>query len=180
MTAIQTQVVNGGRKRTMSGTGRKPAPQIHKRRILAVVDGTERTGRVLDYLVSSAGRGQASEVVVLNVLAEPEDWRLRGYGSFMRDQVRDRLLNDLGKPVVRSAGRRLERTGIPHRARIEIGPAAETIVRCAIEEGCSLVVLGAPAAGPFRRWLTQVAALSFNSVADRVIQLSPVPVVVAK
>ena len=180
MTAIQTQVLNGGRKRTLSGTARKPAPQIRKRRILAVVDGTERTGRVLEYLVSSAIRGQSTEVIVLNVQAEPEDWRLRGYESFMRDQVRDRLLNDLGKPIVRSAGRRLERAGIPHKSRIEIGPAAQTIVRCAVEEGCSLVVLGEPAIGPIRRWLTQAAALTFNAVADRVIRLSPVPVVVAK
>lgn len=180
MTAIQPQVVNGGRKRAQSGLARKPAPQVRKRRILAVVDGTERTGRVVEYLIASANRGQTAEVVVLNVQAEPEDWRLRGYESFMRDQVRDRLLNDLGKPIVKSVGRRLERAGIAHRTRIEIGAAAQIIVRCASEEGCSLIVLGEPTIGPFRRWLLQAVALSFGSVTDQVIRLSPVPVVVAK
>lgn len=149
-------------------------------KILAVVDGSERTGRVLEYLIGLAEIGVPIDVVVLNIQPEPEDWRLRGYRSFKQDEVRDRLVNDLGKPIVASVGRRLDQIDTAHRERVELGAPAETILRCAREERCDLIVLSEGRPGAFRTWLSTATGLSFASVATKVVQLSEIPVVVLK
>ena len=77
-------------------------------KVLAAVDGSERTGRVLEFLLSMAAL--PITVVVLNVQPAPEDWRLRGYLSFKADEVFDRLVHDLGEPIVKGVGRRLAAT----------------------------------------------------------------------
>ena len=87
-------------------------------KVLAVIDGSERTGRVLDYLKGPALHRTALEVVLLNMQPEPEEGRLRGYGSFKKQVIRDRLINDLGRRVVSSASRRLDQVGIVHKERI--------------------------------------------------------------
>ena len=94
-----------------------PAPL----RLLAVVDGTERTNRVIDYIVALAQGRDAIEVIVLNVQTKREDARLRGYQSFKQDEVDDRLINDLGAPVVGGASRWLDQARIQHRSKVLIG-----------------------------------------------------------
>ena len=121
--------------------------------MLAVVDGTESSGRVTKYLLDLHARDGAFEVVLLNVQPKPEVGRLRGYGSFRRAEIDDRLINDLGKRVVTSAARHLDAVSIAHKDRIELGDTAETIVRCADEEKCDLIVLAEPKPGVVRQWL---------------------------
>src|SRR5215203_2970419 len=58
------------------------------RKILAVVDGSARTADVLEFLIAQSGGGPPQEVVLLNVQPLPEDWRLRGYGSFKQEEIR--------------------------------------------------------------------------------------------
>lgn len=149
-------------------------------RVLAAVDGSERTGRVIKYLLGVRALSAPLEVVLLNVQPEPEDWRLRGYGSFKRDAIRDRLINDRGRPALASAGRQLDGVGIPHKDRIELGDTADMIITCAQEEACDLIVLAEAPPSALRRWLMRSAGLSFGSVASEVITLAQVPVVVAK
>ena len=122
----------------------------HPLRVLAVVDGTECAGRVTKYLLDMRAAEAAMEVVLLNVQPMPVDGRLRGYGSFMRDKIEDRLINDLGRKVVSSAGHHLDAASIAHKRRIELGHPAETIVRCAEEEHCDLIVLAEPKPGAVR------------------------------
>lgn len=149
-------------------------------RVLAAVDGSERSNGVVEYLSKLAKSGDAIEVIVLNVQPLPETVRLRGYGSFKQDEVRDRLVADLGMPVVDGVGRRLRKVGISVIARVEIGDPVETIVRYAAAERCDLIVLGHPRPGPVRQWIARHAGISFGSVAGSVAQLADVPVVVAK
>jgi nucleotide-binding universal stress UspA family protein len=149
-------------------------------RILAVVDGSERTGRVIKYLLDLQARGVRLDVVVLNVQPEPEDWRLRGYGWFRREAIRERLVGDLAQPVVASAGRQLDAAGIAHKDRIELGDASETTIECAREEGCDAIVLAEAAPGPVRRLLMRTAGVTVGSTAGAVIAFADVPVVVAK
>ena len=147
-------------------------------KILAVVDGSERTGHVVKYLLElSANRGRI-EVILLNVQPKPQDWRLRGYGWFQRDAIHDRLINDLGKRVIASAARHLDGGGVAHKDRIELGEAGETILRCAHEEDCGLIVLGEPRPGAIRSWLMRTLKFAIGSLGSFVIQLARVPVVV--
>jgi nucleotide-binding universal stress UspA family protein len=149
-------------------------------RVLATVDGSECTGRVIKYLLGLHALHAPFEVVLLNIQPEPEDWRLRGYGWFKREAIRERLVNDLGRPTVASAARQLDGAGIAHKDRIELGEAADTIVRCARDEECDFIVLAEAPPGAVRRWLMRSAGVSIGSVASIVIGLAHVPVVVAK
>jgi len=160
--------------------GSKQAEPARKRRVLACVDGTERTNHVVDYLVKLTHGGPLIEVVLLNVQPQPEDWRLRGYETFKRDEIRDRLINDLGMPVVSSAGRRLEQYGIPYATRVELGDLAEVAVRCAREERCEMVIAAEPRIGGIRQWIAVAAALLAGSLAARLIRIAETPVVIVK
>ena len=122
----------------------------------------------------------AIEVIVLNVQPLSESFRLRGYGSFKQDEVRDRLVTDLGKPIVDGVGRRLRKAGIDVTARVEIGDPVETILRYAATERCDLIVVGHPRPGAVRQWIARHAGISLGSVATSVAQLATIPVVVAK
>lgn len=150
-----------------------------KRKILAAVGASEPTNRVVEYLMSLAA-SEPIEIVVLNVQAQPEDWRLRGYGSFKQDEIRDRLINDLGKPIVASVARKLDQAGIVHKDRIELGEPARTIIQCAEEENCDLVIIGEARHGKLRRWLVETAGIVFGSVASRLLQLTDIPILVVK
>jgi nucleotide-binding universal stress UspA family protein len=151
------------------------------RRLLAVVDGSERTNRVVDYLASIGQRGEAIEVVILNVQEKPADGRLRGYQSFKRNEIEDRLINDLGGPIVTSVSRRLEQAGIRNVGKVRIGEPVQEILGCAAEDRCDAVVVGDPRATIFQRWLVDMTGLSAGwSIAARVVLLAEVPVVVVK
>lgn len=178
MTAVRTKAI--GEQNAPARLGRRAGAKRHRQRVLAAVDGSERTGRVLEYLIGLARSGVLIEVVILNVQPQPEDWRLRGYGTFKQEEVHDRLVNDLGKPIVTSVGRRLAQGGITHKDRIELGDPAETILRCANEECCDLIVVSEPRPGAFRRWFTRTTGFSFDSVAGNVVQLAEMPVIVVK
>ena len=179
MTAIHTKAI-GERNVAARPARRAVKAKPRTQKILAAVDGSERTGRVLEYLIGLSESGIQFEVIVLNVQPKPEDGRLRGYISFKQDEIRDRLVNDLGKPIVSSVGRTLDQGGIAHKDRIELGEPAETILRCANEERCNLIVVSEPRPGAIRRWLTRTTGLSFGSVASNVVQLAEMPVIVVK
>jgi nucleotide-binding universal stress UspA family protein len=168
-------------ERPVSRPVRRSAEARQRRqKVLVAVDGSERTGRVLEYLIGMAASGIPMEVVVLNVQPAPEDWRLRGYASFKQDEVHGRLLDELGRPIVASVGRTLAQAGIAHKERVELGVPAETILRCAKEEGCELIVMSGDRLGAFRTWLTTATGLILGSVATKVAQLSEMPVVIVK
>jgi nucleotide-binding universal stress UspA family protein len=149
-------------------------------RILAAVDGSQSTSFVLKRLVELNESGAAIDVVLLNVQPRPQEWRLRGYQSFKRKEIEDRLINDLGCKVVASAARQLDAVGISHRHRIELGNPAEVIVRCARDEGCDMIMLAEPLPGTVRRWLMTTLRLAMGSTVGVVVHLSPMPVLVAK
>jgi nucleotide-binding universal stress UspA family protein len=150
-----------------------------RRKVLAVIDGSARSADVLDYLVETNEHSK-QEVVLLNVQPQPEDWRLRGYGSFKRDEIRDRLINDRGLPVVTSAASRLERAGIAHKERVEIGDPAETIERCAREEGCDEIVVAEQRSGSLRSWLAKQAGIAIGSLLCQLLEVTDRPLIVVR
>jgi nucleotide-binding universal stress UspA family protein len=149
-------------------------------RVLALVDGTEGAGRVLKCLLDLHTRTSSIDVVLLNVQPAPVVGRLRGYGSFRRAEVEDRLINELGKRAITSAGRHLDAAGIGHKDRIELGEPAETVIRCANEEKCDLIVLAEPKPGPVRQWLMRNSGVVIHSVAGIVTHLASAPVLIAR
>jgi nucleotide-binding universal stress UspA family protein len=160
---------------------RVPEPHLRRPlRVLAVIDGSERTGRVLAFTVDLARRVRGVEAILLGIVSEPPDGRLRGYGSFKRKEIHARLKDLMGARAVAAAARRLDQAGITHKDRIKVGDAVETITHVAGEEACDIILLGQPPAGVFRRWLPRLSGLSVFTVAGEVTRLAAVPVVVVK
>ena len=149
-------------------------------RVLVVIDGSERTGRILEFALGLAQDGRGAEVVLLGVVREPPDGRLRGYGSFKRHEVHARLKDVLKQRAVAAAARRLDQAGVTHLDRIEVGDPVETILRVAKQESCDMIIVGDVRAGAFRRWLPQMTGLSVATVACQVAQLARVSVVIIK
>jgi nucleotide-binding universal stress UspA family protein len=174
---IQARRTAASGKPAASGKSAQSPPDAPADRILAVLDGSEGTGRVLKFLIEWQRRRGTPEVVLLNIQPKPQDWRLHGYGWFQREAIEDRLINDLGRRVVNSAARRLDGAGIPHREIVELGDPVDVIRRCAQEHGCSLVMLAEPPRGRFRRWLAR-AGVSLGSVAAALVAMAPAPVLV--
>jgi nucleotide-binding universal stress UspA family protein len=147
--------------------------------LLAVIDGSERTGRIIDYVRTLKGRGHGLKVVVLGTIPEPATGRLRGYGSFKQVEVYGRLKELMRQRAVSAVARRLDQEKIPHVDRIEVGDPAATILRVAMEENVDLILLGDSPPGVVQRMLPAIG-LSLATVANQVVQLATVPVVVVK
>lgn len=158
----------------MNGRAANVASVSHLR-VLAVLDGSERSEAVVDYLLDLSRRGIRLDVILLNVQPQPSVWQAR---MPREGSPRERLSSYRGKRVVQSASRRLEPAGITATERIEVGDAVSTIVRCATTSSCSEIVIPVSPAGPTRRWLARHARLSVASIAAEVAQLSPIPVVI--
>ena len=148
-------------------------------RILAVVDGTECTNHVVDFLSSLAAGSNPIEVVVLNVHSKRLDHRLRGYQSFKQHEIDDRLINEIGMPIVGHVSRRLEKLGIAAHGRVEIGEPADVIIRCAAEEHCDVVVIGERRPNALRRILARTLGL-LSGAAASLVALSDKPVIVVR
>jgi nucleotide-binding universal stress UspA family protein len=168
-------------KRTSSPSAQPLAsgPASNPYRILAVVDGTERTNRVVEFITSLAARRTAIEVVVLNVQSKRHDHRLRGYQTFKRGDIDDRLINEIGMPIVASVSRRLDKLGVPAQSRVEIGEPVDVILKCAAEEHCDAVVIGEEGPDALRRFLARTFGIVSGAVAKLAV-LSPTPLIVVK
>jgi nucleotide-binding universal stress UspA family protein len=160
--------------------GHSPALPQRPVRLLIVIDGSERTGRIMDLALGLARKGLVIEAILLGVIRDPPDGRLRGYGSFKRKEVHARLHDLMGTRAVSAAARRLDRAGIVHQERLEVGNPVRTILRVAGEEACDLILVADARAGAFRRRLPEAVGLTVATVASRVALLAPVPVVVVK
>ena len=119
------------------------AQVAQRQRLLAVVDGTESTNRIVDFITAYGEGRTVTEAVVLNVQSKRLDARLRGYQDFKQDEIDDRLINELALPIVNSVSSRLEKAGIVCSPKAEIGDPVATILRCAAENACNVILVGA-------------------------------------
>jgi nucleotide-binding universal stress UspA family protein len=152
---------------------------LHRFKVLAVIDGSERTGRVVQCTLNLARHGVPLEVVLLGTVEEPAVGRLRGYGSFKRDVI-EADLKAMRRRAVTAAARHLAKVEIPIKERVEIGNPVETILVAAAEEGSDIILVADSPAGAVQRCLTKVTGLWAPSLPCRVVQSSEIPVVVVK
>lgn len=145
-------------------------------RVLAAVDGSEETSCIADYIVDRLGGSVAMQVIVLNAQPKPQLWRTRGIAE---EAIRDRL-QELGQKAVALTTERLERAHIPTKARLELGDPTDTIMRCAREEGCDLIIMSAKRLGHIRGALVRSTGMTWGSIAAQVVKLADIPVIVVK
>jgi nucleotide-binding universal stress UspA family protein len=149
-------------------------------RILSVISEKECADNVIACILNLRAMNLSFEVFLLNVQPSPETGRLRGYGTFKENEIRDRIIDVFGRPILAYAGKQLDGAGIEHRDLIKLGDPAETILNCAREEKCDLILLSEAAPGKIRQWLMRSAGISIGSVASVVLGFSEAPVLVVR
>jgi nucleotide-binding universal stress UspA family protein len=159
---------------------RIPGARRRPLRVLAVIDGSARTGRVIEFALELAPEARGIEAILLGVIPDPPDGRLRGYGSFKAKDIHTRLKDLVGARAIAAAARRFDQAGVTHQHRLEVGDPAETILRVAGEETCDVILLGEAPVGTFRRWSLKATGVLTATVATKVAQLAAIPVVVVK
>jgi len=150
-------------------------------RLLAVVDGTESTNRIVDFITAYGDGRSTTEAVVLNVQSKRLDARLRGYQDFKQDEIDDRLINELALPILNSVSGRLEKAGIRCLSKAEIGDPVMTILRCAAENACNVILVGAQPPTGIEGWLPNtIRAWLRSDLAFQLTALAPASIVVVK
>jgi len=148
-------------------------------KVLAVIDGTERTGRIIDYALRLRCLDRTFQVVILGVVPEPPTDRLRGHGSFKKEEIHGGLKENLRQRAIPAIARRLDHEKIRHVDRVEVGDPAATILRVAREEDAHIILLGDSPSNLFKRLLS-VIGLSVATAASQVVQQAAMPVMVVK
>jgi nucleotide-binding universal stress UspA family protein len=139
---------------------------MHK--VLLPVDGSDQSGRAIDFFLTHIVHIGPVEAVLLYVHPASETRALAMH--------RDVVLAELGRSaeeVVAEPRQRLDAGGISYKQRFEIGDIAQTIVKVAQEEDCDQIIMGTRGHGA-------MAGLLLGSVATKVLQLTDVPVTLVK
>lgn len=139
--------------------------------ILLAVDGSEISLRAVDSLVAHVRWfSEPPTIHVLHVhLPIPVGFALHQLGH----DALDRYYREEGEAVLAPAMEKLAVAGITVVPHIHVGHPAPTIVKLASELSCELICLGTHGRGAFGTAL-------LGSVAARVLQLSSVPVLLAR
>lgn len=131
------------------------------RKILLALDGSENAERALPWVKRYAGPS-AAQVVVFR--AVPLD-------GLPPEAVPANLLN--ARDYVYRLAREFNYAGIPSKIAVKAGHAATAIVKAAVEEGCDLIIMTTRGGSKVARWLV-------GGVTERVMRLSPIPVLVVR
>ena len=136
-------------------------------KILLPVDGSDASSRAVDHLVKQlAWYKDKVEIELLNVQpAVP--------GIFVSRDMSAKFHQEEGMKELRDAMRKLDAAAVSYRHHIGVGDPAETIAGYAKEKRCDQIMMGTRGAG-------SVTNLVLGSVANKVIHLSPVPVLLVK
>jgi len=153
----------------------------NRMRFLVVVDGHECTNRVIDFVTAVAGERNGTEAVVLNVQELRSNARLRGYDSFKREEIEDRLVNEFGGPIVNSVSTWLQKARVLAVPTVRVGDPVPIILDCAEENECDAIVIGEPRPKGFRGWIEAVTRLPLVSLRLHQLMIRSVrPIVVVK
>lgn len=137
-------------------------------RILIAIDGSKASIKAIDYVVKRRRRGERVETYILNVqpAISPKA------GLITRGMIKDYQTLEsqkaLGKPEIEAMKRYLKAD-----TYVEVGEPASSIIDFAAKTKCDEIVIGS-------RGLGSVKGVFLGSVANKVIQISPIPVIVVK
>lgn len=138
--------------------------------ILVPVDGSEPADRAVRYVVGLAGElRERPEIELLNV-----QYPVRGDVSmFVGSRQVEDYHREEGMKALEKARALLDAAGLVYHVHIGVGEPAEVISQFENKTGCRQICMGT-------RGLGKVGGLLLGSVAQKVIQLSGVPVVLVK
>ncbi len=139
-------------------------------KILLLVDGSDNSDRaVADFIQVLGWYKEIPEIHLINVQSP-----LDGNVSLFINQTDIRQYHhDEGLKGLKNARILLDQASIAYQFHITVGDPAEMIVHFATEKKCDQVVIGS-------RGLGAVKGLLLGSVANKVMQLSTIPVLLIK
>lgn len=137
---------------------------------LIPVDGSETALRAVDYAIAETALYKSvPQIVLVNVQAAlPSDVTRFVSGNAVQDFHRES-----GEKALGAARARLDAASLAYSSHILIGDAAAALVEFADAQSCTQIVIGA-------RGLGSVVGLLLGSVANKVVQLTGLPVVLVK
>ncbi len=141
-------------------------------KILLAVDGSKHSLKAVKCLIEHADWYREKPAVELVNVHLPVP-RIRGMSAVVGASQIRRYYDREGKAALSKARKRLDAAGIRYFPRLLVGPVAETIVRQARLTRCDLIVMGT-------RGMSAAANLLLGSCANRVVNISPIPVLLVK
>jgi nucleotide-binding universal stress UspA family protein len=139
--------------------------------VLVPIDGSENALRALRHLISPASICRApGQIYLLNVQPPVASGVVR---LFLSREDLSGYYREESEKALAPARQELEKAGVSFQVEVRVGEVAETAVRYAREQRCSLIAMGT-------RGLGSVSNLLLGSVATKVIGLSEIPVLLVK
>ena len=141
-------------------------------KILLAVDGSKPSLDAVDCVVEHAGWYRTKPEVELVTVHLPVPQLPRMGMAVGKEQIA-KYYEEEGKANLAAARKKLDAAGITYRPQILVGPIAETIVKHAQDSGCDLICIGS-------RGRSEVGKLLLGSTATKVLNLSPLPLLLVK
>jgi len=136
-------------------------------KILVAVDGSDNSGRVIDFLIKKSGWYRESlEVQLLNVQMPIAGVNVK---MFISSESLNDYYRDEGTAALKRAREKLDAAGVPYVHHIGVGDPAAVIDEYAKAKGCDQILMGS-------RGLGSVSSLVLGSVATKVLHLTDIPV----
>jgi nucleotide-binding universal stress UspA family protein len=140
------------------------------KRILIPVDGSQPAVHAVQALLDARDYDPVERVELLTVQIPLKAGKI---GRGLSQAEIDAYHEEEGRNALQAASDLLTRAGVPFQARVEVGAAAETIVRVADESGADEIYMGSRGLGSVSSWF-------LGSVATRVLHLTELPVTLVK
>jgi len=139
--------------------------------LLVAIDGSRYSDRAVDYVVvRAASTRDGVHVHLLNVQLPLTGVNVKLFISKESQQAHYR---EQGMAVLAAPRQRLAESGIAHEFHIGVGDPGQVVVDYATSKSCNEVVMGTHGRG-------FLGGVVMGSVAQRVVQLAPMPVVLVK
>lgn len=140
-------------------------------KILACHDGSEVSLRAIRFLIGHVQWFREPPELHLLFVHPPIPIGLAA--RHIAQSTLDAYYREEGEEALRGARAALDEAGLGYTAHIHVGPVAEAIVHVATGQGCDLICLGTHGRGAIGNAL-------LGSVAAKVLQLSAIPVMLAR
>ena len=141
-------------------------------KILLAVDGSKPSLDAVDVVIRSFGELRSKPEVELVTVHLPVP-KLPRMGMAVGKAQLAKYYEEEGEANLAAAKKRLDAAGIGYKSRILVGPVAETIVKQAGDARCDLICIGS-------RGMSALGKALLGSTATKVLQVSPLPVLMVK
>ncbi|MGH8619790.1 MAG: universal stress protein [Burkholderiales bacterium] len=140
-------------------------------KILLPVDGSECALRAVDFVIRNAGTYREAVELLLLTVHPPIPYQ-NAIAALGKEKV-NQYYHDEGIEALKSARAKLDAAKVAYHFHIGVGDPAEVIAQYAKEKGVDQIVIGTHGRG-------QMGTALLGSVAGKVIQRAPVPVLLVK